>query len=75
MRWLIATATALLCTGGYLVACAIWPWTACRRCHGTGKHPSPTGRAWRLCRHCNGSGARLRIGRRAWTYWQRTRRA
>jgi hypothetical protein len=47
----------------YAVACAVWPYTRCRRCHGTGRIPSPSGRAHRLCRKCKSSGRRLRFGR------------
>ena len=50
----------------YLAACAWWPYAACRRCHGTGRHRSPSGKAWRPCRRCKGSGRRVRIGRRLW---------
>jgi hypothetical protein len=63
--WAIAAAVVAL--GCHLVACAVWPFTACRRCKGDGKRRSPSGRAWRLCRRCKGSGARVRLGRRAWT--------
>jgi len=55
---------ALLATAGYLLACTWWPYTACGRCHGTGKHRSPSGKAWRPCRRCKGSGRRVRVGRR-----------
>lgn len=48
----------------YLGACAVWPFTACRRCDGSGKRRSPSGRAWRECRRCTGSGRRVRVGRR-----------
>jgi hypothetical protein len=61
----------------HIVACVIWPFTACRKCGGVGRHRSPSGRAWRLCRRCGGSGARLRTGRRIWNYlrdnWKETR--
>jgi hypothetical protein len=50
----------------YIAACAYWPFTACRKCHGAGRHRSPSGRAWRYCHHCNGTGTRLRTGRRIW---------
>jgi hypothetical protein len=46
------------------MACAVWPFTACRRCGGAGKHRSPSGRAFRYCRRCKGTGARLRTGRK-----------
>jgi hypothetical protein len=67
--WLIfwAIVAALIVSGGYVVACAIYPFANCRRCHGSGRKRSPSGRAWRLCRKCKGSGARVRLGRRIWT--------
>ena len=52
----------LLWSGGYVVACWIWPFAACRKCDGSGKFRSPSGRAWRLCRRCKGSGKRVRYG-------------
>jgi len=58
-----ALAVAVL-AAGYAVACAVWPLTAHRRCHGTGKLRSPGGRAWRRCPTCRGSGAVIRLGRR-----------
>ena len=64
---------ALLWAVGYVAACALWPFAACRSCHGTAKHRSPSGRAWRRCRRCKGSGARIRLGRQLWTAWTRTR--
>jgi hypothetical protein len=48
---------------GYVAACCIWPFAACRRCHGSGKFRSPSGRAWRNCRRCAGTGRRVRTGR------------
>ncbi len=52
----------------YIAACAIWPFAACRKCGGAGRHRSPSGRAWRYSHRCHGTGARLRIGRRIWNY-------
>ena len=52
----------------YIVACAIWPFAACRKCSGAGRRRSPSGRAWRYCHRCDGTGARLRTGRRVWNY-------
>jgi hypothetical protein len=63
----------IVVTFGYVLACAFWPFAACRRCEGAGKRRSPSGRAWRYCRHCHGTGARLRTGRRAWNYFRRTK--
>lgn len=50
----------------YIGACALWPFAACRRCEGTGKRRSPSGKAWRPCRRCRGTGRRVRVGRRAY---------
>jgi hypothetical protein len=50
----------------YLGACAIWPYCSCRRCLGTGKHRSPSGKNWRQCRRCRGSDRRVRLGRRVY---------
>jgi hypothetical protein len=66
--WLILAGLALLWAAGYVAACAIWPFTNCRRCKGTGKHRSPRGKAWRRCRRCKGTGTRIRGGRRVWTW-------
>lgn len=52
----------LLWSGGYVIACWIWPFAACRRCKGAGKFRSPSGRAWRNCKRCKGSGRRVRFG-------------
>lgn len=54
--------------GGYVIACAIWPFGSCGKCGGGGRFLSPSGRAWRHCRRCKGSGARVRLGRRVWTW-------
>lgn len=64
--WAIAIGLGWGC--GYVVACAIWPYGACRKCKGGGRFMSPSGRAWRLCRRCKGSGARVRFGRRVWSW-------
>ncbi len=69
----IALTLALIAiTLGYAVACWIWPFKPHRKCDGTGKRPSPSGRAFRLCRRCDGTGRRLRAGR--WIYNQFARR-
>lgn len=60
----------LAVTLGYLLVCAVWPFTPCRRCGGYGRHHGPM-RGIRLCRHCDGSGLRLRMGRRAWNAGRR----
>jgi hypothetical protein len=67
------TLLTLLIAGGYLAACAIWPFTACSRCDGNGKRRSPSGKAWRPCRRCGGTGARLRLGRRVYNHLRSTR--
>ena len=58
-----ATAFLILLTLGYLGTCVAWPFGNCSRCGGSGKRPSPFGRAFRICRRCDGTGRRLRIGR------------
>jgi hypothetical protein len=63
---------ALVLGVAYLVACVIWPFRACRRCGGSGRFLSPTGRAWRHCNHCGGTGAKLRFGRRIYTHFKHT---
>lgn len=73
-RTIAATLAALVLGGGYLIACAWWPFAACYGCDGDGKKRSPSGKAWRPCRRCKGSGARLRIGRRLWNAWSGVRR-
>ena len=68
----IAASTLILAvlavTFCYFAACAVWPFTACRKCRGAGRRRSPSGRAWRYCHRCGGTGARLRTGRRIWNY-------
>jgi len=61
----------IVITLGYVGACVVWPFAACRLCDGAGRRRSPSGRAWRYCHRCKGTGARLRIGRRAWNYLRR----
>jgi hypothetical protein len=59
----------VLALGGlllYIGACAVWPFAACRRCDGSGKRRSPSGKAWRPCGRCDGSGKRIRLGRHIW---------
>ena len=58
----------VLVTLGYVGACVVWPFAACRKCGGAGRRRSPSGRAWRYCHRCHGTGARLRAGRRIWNY-------
>jgi hypothetical protein len=70
-----ATSTLILIglavTFCYAIGCWIWPFRACKRCAGTGRRRSPSGRGIRLCRPCRGTGLRLRAGR--WIYNQLTR--
>lgn len=74
-----AVVAALAVFGGlvagacYWVACLVWPFAACRRCHGDGKSRSPSGRTWRLCKRCDGTGRRLRVGRHVINYLRRAR--
>jgi len=58
------TVLALGALALYLLACWWWPYAACGRCKGAGRHRSPTGKAFRQCRRCKGSGRRVRLGRR-----------
>ena len=58
----------IIVTLGYIAACLVWPFAACRKCGGAGRHRSPSGRAWRYCHRCHGTGGRLRVGRRIWNY-------
>lgn len=55
---------AMIATICYALGCWLWPFGACRRCHGSGKRRSPFGKAFGLCRRCGGDGRQLRIGRR-----------
>ncbi|MDL4777598.1 hypothetical protein [Actinomadura xylanilytica] len=64
---------ALVASVGYIAACAVWPFRACRPCRGLGRFHSPTGRAWHPCRRCNGTGAKLRFGRRIYAALRNTR--
>lgn len=54
---------AILWAAGYTIALRVWPFINCRRCHGSGKSRSPSGRAFRRCPRCKGSGRKLRLGR------------
>lgn len=70
--WLILA--ALVALAGYVLACWLWPFAACRWCKGDGKNRSPSGRAWHSCTHCRGTGARVRLGRRLVTAFRRTKK-
>lgn len=54
----------LVWAAGYAVACTLWPFAACRKCKGSGRRRSPSGRAYGRCRRCKGGGERVRTGRR-----------
>lgn len=71
----VVVAGGLLWAAGYVIACAIWPFAACRKCDGRGRFMSPSGRAWRHCRRCKGSGSRVRFGRRVWTWLTSAKRS
>jgi hypothetical protein len=53
----------LLVTAGYLLACVLWPFKACRVCGGRGQLYGFMG-GIRLCGACDATGLRLRFGRR-----------
>lgn len=56
-------------TLGYVLACWLWPFVACRRCKGNGKRRALFGgRAFGICSRCDGTGRQLRPGRRAINY-------
>ena len=46
---------------GYVGFCRVFPFAPCRRCHGSGKFRSPSGKAFRNCGKCQGSGRRKRM--------------
>ena len=49
---------------GYVIVCALWPYTSCGKCEGGGRFASPSGKHFRLCGRCGGSGRKVRAGRR-----------
>lgn len=66
---LLAAAVAVAAwAGGYVLACAFWPFAACPKCDGSGKRRSPSGKAFRVCPRCAGTSRRLRFGRRVWRH-------
>ena len=67
-----ASLLLLAITLGYILACAAWPFGACRRCHGTGRLRGLGG--YRLCPRCHHSGLRVRLGWRVWHYLRRLNR-
>ena len=68
MPLILLTAAFTLCYG---LACWIWPFRRCHRCHGMGRTASPSGRAFRPCRPCKATGMRLRFGRWVWNFYRR----
>jgi hypothetical protein len=76
MSTFIVTATVALLgwLAVYAFACWVWPFRACRRCDGSGRRRSPSGRAFRLCPRCRGTGRRLRAGRWLYNAVQRARK-
>lgn len=63
VSWLILTTLAAGAVAIYAGVCWHWPFTGCKRCAGTGRRASPSGKNWRRCRPCKGSGTRIRRGR------------
>jgi hypothetical protein len=45
----------------YIGFCRVFPFASCRRCSGSGKRRSPSGKAFRNCGKCGGSGRRVRV--------------
>ena len=70
---LLAAVAVMVWTAAYAAACAFWPFANCRRCDGSGKRRSPSGRAFRTCPRCRGTARRLRTGRRVFN-WLSARR-
>lgn len=70
--WLVLLVGVPIAAALYVGHCAIWPYAACRKCEGSGRRRSPSGRAWRTCRRCDGSGSRVRLGRRLWEIGRRS---
>ncbi|TDQ04800.1 hypothetical protein [Labedaea rhizosphaerae] len=59
----VVVLVVIVMTLGYSLACAVFPYRACRACHGVGAFRSSILGAIRLCRRCEGSGVTLRLGR------------
>src|SRR5437588_675608 len=70
----LAPLILIVVTLGYLVTCAVWPYTDCRWCTGSGKR-GPSARLRRHCRRCDSTGLRLRIGRRIYNHLRNLQRA
>ncbi|WP_372407749.1 hypothetical protein [Streptomyces luteireticuli] len=75
---LLASATLILLTLGYIGVCAVSPWKTCRRCDGLGFQLTHTKRGkpqrGKHCRRCDGHGIRIRRGRHLYNLWARTYR-
>jgi DnaJ-class molecular chaperone len=46
----------------YRISLALWPFTVCRRCGGSGNNAGSNRKRWGNCRRCGGSGQRERLG-------------
>lgn len=46
----------------YRLSLALWPYTACRTCSGSGRNAGSNRRRWGACRVCGGSGRKERLG-------------
>lgn len=66
--WLILIGAGPVWLACYAFTCWLWPFTRCRRCAGTGKRMSPSGKNWRTCPRCKGKAARLRTGRKIFNW-------
>jgi hypothetical protein len=75
MPWGWLLAALAVAAVAYAVSCAWWPFAACGRCKGRGRHQRDDGKVWRPCRRCKGSGARLRVGRKVWNRFAKVRAA
>jgi hypothetical protein len=70
----LAAVVAAVAGPGYVIACALFPFAACRWCEGSGRKSTSSKKAWRNCRHCKGSGKRLRLGRKIYNHLRRVRK-
>ncbi len=66
--WLILFGGGMLWVAGYAVACWLWPFTKCKKCDGSGRRKSPSGKNWGPCRRCKGKASRIRTGRKIFNY-------
>jgi hypothetical protein len=66
----LALIGTLLVSAWYVLACAMFPFTNCPKCDGSGKKRDQGGRGrnWRNCKRCKGTGKRIRVGRRIYNY-------